>query len=193
MGGKITIDSATLMNKGLEVIEAMRLFALPAERVKVVVHPQSVVHSFVETTDGSLLAQLGLPDMRLPIQMAILHPDKPDLGYPRLDPQQITTLTFEPPDETRFPALRLARESAIAGGTLPAVLNAANESAVAAFLSGDISFGAIVATVESCLAAHTSSPADSLETVLQADAWARAWVSAHLSGSAGAQAAQFGI
>lgn len=176
MGGKITIDSATLMNKGLEIIEAAWLFGVPVSEVEVVVHPQSVVHSLVEMRDGALLAQLGLPDMRLPIQIALLHPEKGDTGLPRLRPSEIGALTFEPPDEQRFPALGLARRAAETGGTAPAVLNAANEAAVAAFLEGRIAFPRICAVTAAALAAHTPRPADSLETVLAADREARAAV-----------------
>lgn len=176
MGGKITIDSATLMNKGLEVIEACHLFHLPISAVSVVVHPQSVVHSFVETRDGSLLAQLGLPDMRLPIQIALLHPEKMDTGLPRLSPSQLGTLTFEEPDHVRFPAITLARHAFQVGGTAPAVLNAANEAAVGRFLAGDIGFGNICDLVTDALDAHAVSPADTLEKILAADKWARNFV-----------------
>jgi 1-deoxy-D-xylulose-5-phosphate reductoisomerase len=184
MGGKISVDSATLMNKGLEILEATALFGVPLDRVEVVVHPQSVVHSLVEMRDGALLAQLGLPDMRLPIQIALLHPDKIDTGLPRLRPAEMGTLTFEPPDHARFPALALARRAGERGGVAPAVLNAANEAAVAAFLAGRIGFGAICAVVEAALtlctapgAAGTTVAADGetpdLDAVLLADARAR--------------------
>lgn len=177
MGGKITIDSATLMNKGLEVMEARWLFGVPLEDVRVVVHPQSVVHSFVEMRDGALLAQLGLPDMRLPIQIALTHPDKWDTGLPRLEPTQIAALTFEPPDEDRFPALRLAREAARAGGVAPAVLNAANEAAVGYFLEGKIGFGDICRLVSAALDAHGADAAgDTLEGIVTADRTARVFV-----------------
>jgi 1-deoxy-D-xylulose-5-phosphate reductoisomerase len=177
MGGKISIDSATLMNKGLEVIEACHLFGIDIDAVSVVVHPQSVIHSFVEMRDGSLLAQLGLPDMRLPIQIALLHPEKVDTDLPRLCPTKIATLTFEEPDEARFPAIRLARQAFKAGGTAPAVLNAANEEAVGLFLAGKIHFGDICRRVAQALDAFAPGPADSLETVLAADSWARNFVS----------------
>lgn len=173
MGGKITVDSASLMNKGLEVIEACRLFAVPESDVQVVVHPQSIVHSFVEFTDGALLAQLGQPDMRLPIQVALFHPDKPDLQVPRIDPTQMTNLTFEPPDLDRFPCLGLARAALREGGTAPAILNAANEEAVAAFLDGETTFGTIPAWVEDALNTLETRPADSIEVVLEADSAAR--------------------
>jgi 1-deoxy-D-xylulose-5-phosphate reductoisomerase len=176
MGGKITIDSATLMNKGLEIIEACWLFGVDEAQVEVVVHPQSVVHSLVELTDGALLAQLGLPDMRLPIQIALLHPEKPDLGLPRLQPSQLAALTFEAPDTVRFPALTLAREAYRRGGTAPAALNAANEAAVAAFLKGTIGFSAIGSLTAAALESHAVLPADTLPAVLAADRAARAFV-----------------
>lgn len=176
MGGKITIDSATLMNKGLEIIEARWLFDLPLDSVEIVVHPQSVVHSFVEMTDGALLAQLGLPDMRLPIQIALMHPEKVDTHLPRLRPDQISALTFEKPDNERFPAIRLARTASRMGGTAPAIMNAANEVAVEAFLEGRIPFGGICHYVEEALRAHPSSPADMLDDILDADTSARIWV-----------------
>jgi 1-deoxy-D-xylulose-5-phosphate reductoisomerase len=176
MGGKITIDSATLMNKGLEVIEACHLFGLPIHQVEVVIHPQSVIHSFVEMKDGSLLAQLGLPDMRLPIQIALLHPEKVDIGIPKLSPIEMGTLTFEAPDHDRFPALNLARRAFQSGGTLPAVLNAANEAAVGAFLEGAIPFGDICHLVETALDRHSPVPASSLEIILKADREARNFV-----------------
>lgn len=182
MGGKITIDSATLMNKGLEVIEACWLYGLPEDRVSVVVHPQSVVHSFVEFTDGALLAQLGLPDMRLPIQIALLYPEKPDTELPRLDPTRMADLTFEAPDHARFPALDLARAAFRTGGTAPAILNAANEAAVAAFLEGRLDFGGICQRVEGALGALTPVPADSLDAVRAADADARRYVESTLRG-----------
>lgn len=177
MGGKITIDSATLMNKGLEVIEARWLFDVPLEKVCVVVHPQSVIHSFVEMADGALLAQLGLPDMRLPIQIALTYPEKNDTNLPRLNPIEISTLTFEPPDEDRFPALALARQAGEAGGVAPAVLNAANEAAVGYFLEEKIGFGDICRLVEQTLQAHGSDgEADSLEAILESDKKARLFV-----------------
>jgi 1-deoxy-D-xylulose-5-phosphate reductoisomerase len=174
MGGKITIDSATLMNKGLEIIEAVHLFGVPLEDVDVVVHPQSVVHS----RDGALLAQLGLPDMRLPIQIALTHPEKLNTELPRLRPSDIGTLTYEEPDHARFPALGLARWAAQVGGTMPAVLNAANEVAVEAFLSERIGFTDICRWVERAMEAHSPIPADTLETIRDADAQARRFVAA---------------
>ncbi len=173
MGGKITIDSATLMNKGLEIIEACHLFGVPLENVSVVVHPQSVVHSFAEMTDGALLAQLGLPDMRLPIHIALTHPDKSDISLPRLKPAQMGTLSFEEPDHERFPAIGLARAAFARGGTTPATLNAANEAAVAAFLSGTIGFTDICRLVRQVTESHVPKEADTLETVRAADTAAR--------------------
>jgi len=192
MGGKITIDSATLMNKGLEVIEARWLFGVPLERVGVVVHPQSVIHSFVEMQDGALLAQLGLPDMRLPIQITLLHPEKWDSGLPRITPTQLSALTFEAPDEDRFPALRLAREAGEAGGVAPAVLNAANEAAVGYFLEGRIGFGAICDRVAAALAAIDATAGGSaltLEAILEADAAARRFVAQSVTGTTAATSA----
>lgn len=176
MGGKITIDSATLMNKGLELIEAKWLFDVPLDRVSVVVHPQSVVHSMVEFSDGALLAQLGLPDMRLPIQIALMYPKKPDLDLPRLDPTRLATLTFEEPDHARFPSLNLSRAASRTGGTAPAVLNAANEAAVGEFLAGRIGFADIFRAVEGALERHTVRPADTLQAIREADAEARTGV-----------------
>ncbi len=176
MGGKITIDSATLMNKGLEIIEACHLFGVPLDTVSVVVHPQSVVHSFVEMTDGALLAQLGPPDMRLPIQIALTYPDKPDTDLPRLRPAMMSALTFEEPDNERFPAIGLARAAFARGGTAPATLNAANEAVVAAFLAGAIRFADICPLVARVCESHLSVPADTLEAVLGADRAARATI-----------------
>ncbi|MBY0396683.1 MAG: 1-deoxy-D-xylulose-5-phosphate reductoisomerase, partial [Thermoleophilia bacterium] len=172
MGAKITIDSATLMNKGLEVIEAHHLFGLPYERIEVVVHPQSCVHAMVRLDDGSLLAHMGPPDMRVPIGYALRHPDPP----PPAPPMDLVglRLDFEAPDETAFPCLALAREAGIAGGTAPAVLNAANEVAVAAFLDGRVPFGGIARAVASALERVPAEPADTLDAVLAADERARA-------------------
>jgi len=136
MGRKISVDSATMMNKGLEIIEAHWLFGLPAERIEVVVHPQSIVHSMVEYEDGSILAQLGQPDMRTPIACALAWPERVDSGVAPLDLTMVGRLEFERPDPRRFPCLELARRALAAGGTAPAILNAANEEAVAAFLAG---------------------------------------------------------
>ena len=174
MGRKITVDSATLMNKALEMIEACWLFDVPIERVGVVVHPQSVVHSLVELRDGSWLAQMGLTDMRLPIEYALLYPDRADLGAARFDIlAQRTGLTFEPPDEERFPSLALARRAASVGGTLPAVMNGANEAAVGLFLDGRLTFSAIAALTGRVMDTHGVQQQPELPQILEADAWAR--------------------
>lgn len=174
MGRKITVDSATLMNKALETIEARWLFDVPMEQIGVVVHPQSVVHSLIELVDGSVLAQMGLPDMRLPIEYALLYPDRAEMGVPRFDITALQTpLTFEPPDETRFPALGLARRAAKIGGTLPAVLNAANEAAVGLFLDGHLTFGAITTLTARTMDAHTAIDEPTLAQITDADGWAR--------------------
>lgn len=178
MGGKITIDSATLMNKGLEIIEAKWLFDLPLSRLEVVVHPQSIVHSFVRFRDGSLLGQMGLPDMRLPIQYALLYPERVPNDFPTWNPLDGATLTFEPPDHDSFPAIRLAREAEAMGGTAPCVLNAANEEAVHAFLRGECRFVEIVERVEEALTRHTTVE-PTLDHLLQADRWARETVRAY--------------
>jgi 1-deoxy-D-xylulose-5-phosphate reductoisomerase len=173
MGRKITIDSATLMNKGLEVIEAHWLFGLPAERVSVLIHPQSVVHSMVEFVDGTVLAQLGVTDMRLPIQYALSHPERWVAAIPGMDFSRALSLDFDVPDHDRFPCLGLAYRALAAGGGLPAVLNAANEEAVDAFLRGRIPFTAIPEQVGETLAARPAAALRSLDDVLDADAWAR--------------------
>ncbi len=177
MGPKITVDSATLMNKGLEVIEARWLFDVPPERVDVVVHPQSIVHSLVEFVDGSVIAQLGPPDMRIPIAVALAHPERLPLGLPRLDLPKLAQLDFEAPDRARFPALDLAYAALAADELAPAALNAANEEAVAAFLAGAIRFPEIAATNAAVLERHLardSGTARDLSDVLAADARARA-------------------
>lgn len=173
MGAKITVDSATMMNKALEVIEASVLFGLPASRIEVCIHPQSIIHSLVEFVDGSWLAQLGRPDMRVPIAYALTYPRRLPLNSTPLDLAQVARLTFEPPDFTRFPALRLGYEAAKAGGTLPAVLNAANEVAVAAFLEGRLPFLGIPRVVEQTMAAHKNEALNDLEQVLAVNRWAR--------------------
>ena len=173
MGAKITIDSATMMNKGLELIEAHHLFAIPEERIDILVHPQSIIHSMVSFTDGSFLAQLGAPDMRIPIAHALGWPERLKADTPRLDLARIGTLTFEPPDAERFPALRLARETLQSGAGAPNVLNAANEVAVAAFLEERIGFSDIAAVVEAVLGAMPATPLDSLSTVFAVDEEAR--------------------
>ncbi len=173
MGAKITIDSATMMNKGLEVIEAHWLFAMPAEKIGVVVHPQSIIHSMVEYIDGCVIAQLGAPDMRAPIAYALSWPERCESGIQKLDLAKIGTLTFEEPDMERFPALRLAFEALKAGRTCPAVLNAANEIAVAAFLDKKIRFTEIAETVDKTMQAHEAYTPVELDDYLQADRWAR--------------------
>ena len=173
MGRKITIDSATLMNKGLEVIEARWLFGQPGERIEVLVHPQSVIHSMVEFVDGTVLAQLGVTDMRLPIQYALSYPERWEAAIPGMDFTKAARLDFEVPDRERFPCLGLGYRALAAGGSLPAVLNAANEEAVAAFLAGRISFPAIPESIQAVMEAHQVAPLRRLEDVLAADAWAR--------------------
>src|SRR5690348_11684098 len=175
MGPKVTVDSATLMNKGLELIEAHHLFGLPLDAIAVCIHPQSVVHSMVEFVDGSLKAQLGRPDMRLPIAVVLAYPDRLPDAVPRTTVEELSGLEFHPLDEARFRSVRLAREAARAGGGHPAVLNAANEEAVNAFLAHEIQFGGIVRTVERALGAFAGC-GDSLEEILEADRWARAFV-----------------
>jgi len=184
MGPKITVDSATLMNKGLEVIEARWLFDLPPEQIDIVVHPQSIVHSLVEFIDGSILAQLGIPDMRVPIAVALAHPERLPLGLARLDLPKAEKLEFEAPDRRRFPSLELPYAALRGDETAPAVLNAANEVAVAAFLEGAIPFPEIVATNAAVLEAHlahsgTAAVRD-LADVRAADGWARATARARL-------------
>ncbi|MHB0913180.1 MAG: 1-deoxy-D-xylulose-5-phosphate reductoisomerase [Armatimonadota bacterium] len=173
MGRKITIDSATLMNKGLEIIEARWLFGVETERIEVVIHPQSIVHSMVEFIDGSVMAQLGVPDMRIPIQYALLYPERVETGLPRLDVTEVGTLTFSKPDPARYPGLALAYRAAEAGGTMPAVMNAANETAVELFLEGKIGFLDIVETVRRVMDSHSPIADPSLEEILRADAQAR--------------------
>src|SRR3954447_660750 len=173
MGGKITIDSATLMNKGLEVIEAMHLFGMPLDRIDVVVHPQSIVHSLIQLNDGASLAHLGYPDMRVPISYALHYPERADVPVKPLDLAELGSLTFEKPDEETFPCLRLAREAASAGGTAPCVLNAANEMAVQAFLDGEIAFTAIAEVIERALDAHETKPVRHFSDLYKADAEAR--------------------
>ncbi len=173
MGPKITIDSATLMNKGLEVIEAHWLFGVPARQIDVVIHPQSVVHSMVELTDGSVIAQLGVTDMRLPIQYAFSYPDRWPAALPSLDLAKLGRLEFHLPDHDNFPCLRLAYRALEDGPGLPVVLNAANEVAVASFLTGRLAFTAIPRVIEETMDAYQPSPARTLHEVRQLDAWAR--------------------
>ena len=172
MGPKVTIDSATLMNKGLEVIEAHHLFGIPLDQISVSIHPQSVVHSVVEFIDGSLKAQLGRPDMRLPIAVALAYPERLPDAVPPVSLEELSGLEFHALDEQRFPAVGLAREAAASGQGRPAVLNAANEEAVTAFLSGQLPFSAIIPTVERALSAFPGGGED-LDDVLEADRWTR--------------------
>ncbi|MGB9802517.1 1-deoxy-D-xylulose-5-phosphate reductoisomerase [Desulfofundulus sp.] len=173
MGKKITIDSATLMNKGLEVLEAHWLFSVNYDQIEVVVHPQSIIHSMVEFVDGSVMAQLGLPDMRLPIQYALSYPDRWPSDLPRLNWFAAGELTFEPPDTNRFPCLALAYAAGRTGGTMPAVLNAANEIAVGAFLAGEIGFTFIPRLVAEVMEEHRVVSEPTLEEILEVDQWAR--------------------
>lgn len=194
MGPKITVDSSTLMNKGLEVIEAHELFGpgapggpgVPLDAVEVVVHPQSVIHSMVEYTDGSTIAQLSMPDMRLPIGYALAWPDRSAVASGRIDWSQLARLDFEPPDTTRFPCLALAYDAARTGGTAPAWLSAANEVAVEAFLAGRISWARIADVVAEVLDAHDGASADSVGDVYNADAQARRIATDVVDGSVGA-------
>ncbi|MBI3097638.1 MAG: 1-deoxy-D-xylulose-5-phosphate reductoisomerase [Planctomycetes bacterium] len=173
MGPKITIDSATLMNKAMEIVEARWLFDLAPDRISVVIHPQSVVHSMVEFLDGSVIAQLGVPDMTIPIQYALTYPDRSPGLAPRLTFERAMSLTFEPPDRSRFPALDLGDTAARAGGTCGAVLNAANEIAVAAFLEGRIRFPEITSIVARVLSRHRVRKSPSIDDIFAVDAWAR--------------------
>lgn len=181
MGAKISVDSATLMNKGLEIIEAMWLFGLELEQIRVVIHPQSIVHSLVEFVDGSFLAQLGRADMKLPIAYALNYPSRLKLSDERMDLATIGTLTFDKPDCKTFPCLTLAQEAAREGGTAPAVLNAANEEAVAAFCNAKIPFLAIAEVVERTLSESNFSSAYDLDAVLEADRDARLRAQAHIA------------
>jgi 1-deoxy-D-xylulose-5-phosphate reductoisomerase len=185
MGRKISVDSATMMNKGLEVIEACLLFNMPREHIQVIVHPQSVIHSMVDYVDGTVLAQMGNPDMRIPIAHALAWPDRFDSGAEPLDLFAVRQLNFEPPDMKRFPCLRLAYEAAGSGGIMPAVLNAANEVAVAAFLDQRIRFTAIPGIIEHCMQTIIPRPADSLEGILEADQEARQTARSFISGRQG--------
>jgi 1-deoxy-D-xylulose-5-phosphate reductoisomerase len=173
MGGRITIDSATLVNKGFEMIEAHHLFGVPYERIEVVVHPQSIVHSLIDLNDGASLAHLGNPDMRVPISYALNFPERADVDVERLDLTALGELSFERPDPEAFPCLRLAREAGEAGGTAPCVLNAADEVAVAAFLSGRIEFTAIAAAIERVLAEMPAQQPTHFEELFAVDAEAR--------------------
>ncbi|TKB85456.1 MAG: 1-deoxy-D-xylulose-5-phosphate reductoisomerase [Nitrospira sp.] len=173
MGSKITIDSATLMNKGLEVVEARWLFDIPESRIEVMVHRESIIHSLVEYEDRSMIAQLGLPDMRTPISYAMRYPERLPLDLPSLDLTEIGTLSFCKPDHDRFPCLNQGYESLRTGGTMPATMNAANEIAVDAFLNGGIRFTEIAEVIRHTMDAHTPKAVSSLEDALEADRWAR--------------------
>jgi 1-deoxy-D-xylulose-5-phosphate reductoisomerase len=173
MGRKISVDSATMMNKGLEVIEARWLFDVDPARIEVLIHPQSIIHSLVEYVDGSMIAQLSNPDMRVPIAHALGHPQRIASGARPLDLTAMGNLSFERPDERRFPCLRLAYAALEAGGTAPALLNAANEVAVAAFLGGRLSFTGIAPLIAETLSQVAAGPAHDLAAVLDADARAR--------------------
>jgi 1-deoxy-D-xylulose-5-phosphate reductoisomerase len=175
MGNKITIDSATLMNKGLEVIEAHWLFGLPPEKIDVVIHPQSVIHSMVELVDGSVIAEMAIPDMAIPAAFALAYPDRLPLDHlPPLSLIDCANLSFEQPDFARFPCLRLAYEALRAGGTMAACLNAANEELVAAFLGGRARFADIPRHIETVMSRHKNGPAGTLEDLYEVDGWARA-------------------
>jgi len=183
MGNKITIDSATLMNKGLEVIEAFWLFGIPPERIEVVIHPQSIIHSMVEFADGSMKAQLGIPDMKIPIQYALMYPERPAASYKRIDFGTLRQMTFLQPDYEKFQCLRLGFKSLEAGGTAPAVLNAANEVAVKMFLDERIPFSSIPAIIEEALMAHTPIHSFTLDDVIRIDRETREHVLQQLAGS----------
>jgi len=182
MGGRITIDSATLMNKGFEAIEAHHLFGVPYERIEVVVHPQSLIHSLIHLNDGSTLAHLGYPDMRVPISYALNHPERADVDVPQLDLAAVGSLTFEEPDFGTFACLRLALEAGAAGGTAPCVLNAADEVAVAAFLAERIPFTAIPAAIERVLEEMPAQPVSHFDDLFAADAEARERTEGQLEG-----------
>src|SRR6184192_848912 len=175
MGPKVTIDSATLMNKGLELIEAHHLLGIPLDAISVCIHPQSVIHSLVEFIDGSLKAQLGRPDMRLPIAVALAYPDRLPDAVPPTTPRELSGLEFHDLDESRFPSVQLARQAAATGGGHPAVLNAANEEAVNAFVARDIPFSGIIRVVERALSAFPGC-GGTLDEILEADRWARAYI-----------------
>lgn len=176
MGRKISIDSSTLMNKGLEVIEARWLFGVEQENIDVVVHPQSIIHSMVQYTDSSIIAQLGCPDMRLPIQYALTYPDRMESSFERMNFSKFSTLTFEEPDLETFPCLKLAYECLKMGGTYSSVLNSANEVLVSEFLEDKIGFYDIPYYIEKTLEVHNSISEPTLEEILETDRWSRAYV-----------------
>jgi 1-deoxy-D-xylulose-5-phosphate reductoisomerase len=173
MGRKVSLDSATMMNKGLEVLEARWLFNIPLDRIEVIIHPQSVIHSFVRMRDGSLLAQMSSPDMRLPIAYALYYPERPPNSFKETTLSALEPLTFEEPNRDLFPALELAYQAGTVGGTMPAVMNAANEVAGEAFLNNEIPFLSIMYIVAKVMAAHSVISAPSLSEILEADRWAR--------------------
>jgi 1-deoxy-D-xylulose-5-phosphate reductoisomerase len=175
MGNKVTVDSATLMNKGLEVIEAHWLFGIPADRIEVVIHPQSIIHSMVEFVDGSIKAQLGLPDMKLPIQFALTYPERSPLNGARIDFPKLQSMTFLQPDREKFRCLQLAFDALSLGGTAPTILNAANEVAVGAFLSRKVSFERIPKIIERVLSKHTVKSCPDLNDIIEADRMARGY------------------
>lgn len=173
MGNKITIDSATLMNKGLEVIEAQWLFNMELSKIEVLIHPQSIIHSMVSYIDGSIIAQLGVPDMRIPIQLALTWPERKTNGFGRVNFSEIKPLTFEKPDMEAFPCLKLALRAASAGGSMPAVMNAANEIAVSLFLDGKISFTNIAELIENVMNNHKLHTTPAIDDIIEADIWGR--------------------
>ncbi len=177
MGTKITIDSASLMNKALELVEAKYLFGADADKLEVVVHPQSIVHSMVELTDGSVIAQAAVPDMRFAIQYALSYPERWEGDLPPLDRSKMYNLTFMPPDTEKYPALAIARKALIDGGTMPTVMNAANEVAVEKFCNSEIDFPSIWSIVEKTMSAHKVQPQKNLDIILEADRWAREYAS----------------
>mgnify|MGYP001063376082 CR=1 FL=1 len=181
MGGKITVDSATLMNKGLEIIEAMHLFSMPENQISVVVHPQSIIHSMVMYRDGSVIGQMGNPDMKVPIQLALTYPERVASQTPRLNFAAIEQLTFEEPDEQAFPCLKIAREAARIGGSMTAVMNGANEAAVNCFMNQQIKFIEIPYIIESVMARHTPIAVPALSDIIRYDLWAREEVLRHVS------------
>lgn len=184
MGPKISVDSATMMNKGLELIEACHLFGISHDKIDIVVHPQSIVHSMVEYEDGSVLAQMGNPDMRTPIAQALAWPDRISSGVEMLDFYNMKDFHFEKPDTDKFPAINIARAAASVMGTAPAIMNAANELAVEAFLTGNTRFNKITETIDYVMSKHESESADTLEVVLEADKLARQTANAYLNGKA---------
>ncbi|MDA3847482.1 MAG: 1-deoxy-D-xylulose-5-phosphate reductoisomerase [Vallitaleaceae bacterium] len=183
MGKKITIDSATLMNKGLEVIEAKWLFDVKMADIKVIIHPQSIIHSMVQYIDGSVIGQMGLPDMKLPIQYALYYPERKYNQYKRLKLSDIQTLTFEEPCHNNFPCLNYAYEAMTIGGTMPTVLNAANEKAVCLFLSGQIEFLDIPKLIEYAMSKHDVKEADTLEIILETEKWAHETIDSYIKSS----------